>query len=73
MNAACSEALTIKRFSDTPMGIEWLRRRYNQENMEVVQGQHRVYRLSRRAVWVCKYRRRVLKSGVTDYIKQVIA
>ena len=44
------------------MEVECSRRRYNQEDMEVVQGQHRVYRLSCRAVWVCKYHRRVLKA-----------
>ena len=40
--------------------------------MEVVQGQHSVYRLSYHIVWVCKYRRRVLKPGVVDYIKKLL-
>ena len=40
------------------MAVEWLRQRYNQEDMEVVQGQHSVCLLNCRAVWVCNYRRR---------------
>lgn len=40
--------------------------------MEVVQSQHSVYRLSYHVVWVCKYRRRVLKPGVVDYIKKLL-
>ena len=40
--------------------------------MEVVQGQHSVYRLSYHIVWMCKYRRRVLKPGVVDYIKKLL-
>ena len=31
-----------------------------------------VYRLSYHIVWVCKYRRRVLKPGVVDYIKKLL-
>ena len=40
--------------------------------MECVQSQHSVYRLSYHVVWVCKYRRRVLKPGVVEYIKRVL-
>lgn len=40
--------------------------------MEVVQGQHSVYRLSCHIIWVCKYRRRVLKPGIVDYIKKLL-
>lgn len=39
--------------------------------MRVVQSQHSVYRLSYHVVWVCKYRRRVLKPGVIEYIKKL--
>ena len=40
--------------------------------MEFVQSQHSVYRLSYHVVWVCKYRRRVLKPGVVEYIKKLM-
>lgn len=41
--------------------------------MRVVQSQHSVYRLSYHVVWVCKYRRRVLKPGVVEYIKKIFS
>ncbi len=37
-----------------------------------MQSQHSVYRLSYHIVWVCKYRRRVLKTGVVEYIKKIL-
>ena len=40
--------------------------------MECVQSQHSVYRLSYHIVWVCKYRRLVLKPGVVEYIKKIL-
>ena len=40
--------------------------------MKCVQSQHSVYRLSYHIVWVCKYRRRVLKPGVVEYIKKIL-
>ena len=41
--------------------------------MEVVKSAHSVYRLQYHVVWVCKYRRRVLKPGVCNYLKRVLA
>ncbi|MBR3913519.1 MAG: transposase [Alphaproteobacteria bacterium] len=40
--------------------------------MECVQSQHGVYRLNYHVVWVYKYRRRVLKLGVVNYIKKLL-
>ena len=40
--------------------------------MKCVQSQHSVYRLSYHIVWGCKYRRRVLKPGVGEYIKKIL-
>lgn len=40
--------------------------------MEFVQSQHSVYKLSYHVVLVCKYRRRVLKPGVVEYIKKLM-
>ena len=40
--------------------------------MRFVQSQHSVYRLSYHVVWVCKYRRRVLKPGVVSYTKRLM-
>ncbi len=40
--------------------------------MEFIQSQHSVYRLSYHIVWVCKYRRRVLKPGVVEYMKLIM-
>ena len=40
--------------------------------MEVRVSGHSAYRLQYHIVWVCKYRRRVLKPGVTDYLRVVL-
>lgn len=40
--------------------------------MEFVQSQHSVHRLSYHVIWVCKYRRRVLKSGVVARMKRIM-
>ena len=36
--------------------------------MEVIKTAHSMYRLQYHVVWVCKYRRRILKPGVCSYI-----
>ena len=41
--------------------------------MEVITTGHSSYRLMYHVVWVCKYRRRILNSGVCEYLKQVLA
>ncbi len=41
--------------------------------MEYTKSAHSVYRLQYHVVWVCKYRRRILKPGVTEYLKKVLA
>lgn len=33
---------------------------------------HTVYRLQYHAVWVCKYRRRILRPGVCEYLRKVL-
>ena len=40
--------------------------------MEVRIAAHTAYRLQYHVVWVCKYRRRILKSGVRDYLHKVL-
>lgn len=40
--------------------------------MEVRIGAHSAYRLQYHVVWVCKYRRKVLKPGVSAYLKKVL-
>ena len=40
--------------------------------MEVRLGAHCAYRLQYHVVWVCKYRRRILKPGVRDYLEKVL-
>ena len=40
--------------------------------MEVVKTGHTVYRLQYHAVWVCKYRRRILRPGVCEYLEKVL-
>ena len=36
--------------------------------METIRSAHSVYRLEYHIVWVCKYRRRILKPGVCEYL-----
>ena len=40
--------------------------------MEVRISSHSVYRLQYHVIWVCKYRRRILKSGVRNYLHKVL-
>ncbi len=40
--------------------------------MEVRITAHSAYRLQYHVIWVCKYRRRVLKPGVRDYLHKVL-
>ncbi len=40
--------------------------------MEVRLGAHCAYRLEYHVVWVCKYRRKVLKPGVRNYLEKVL-
>ena len=40
--------------------------------MEVIKGAHSVYRLQYHVVWVTKYRRRILKPFVTEYLRKVL-
>ena len=40
--------------------------------MKVYRSAHSVYRLEYHVVWVCKYRRRILNSGLCAYIQQII-
>ena len=41
--------------------------------MEVRLSGHSAYRLQYHVVWVCKYRRRVLKPGVCEYLRKLLA
>ena len=41
--------------------------------MEAIKTAHSVYRLQYHVVWVCKYRRRILNSGVRGYIRKILA
>ena len=40
--------------------------------MEVRISAHSAYKLQYHVVWVCKYRRRILKSGVKEYLRKVL-
>ena len=40
--------------------------------MEVRISAHSAYRLQYHVVWVCKYRRRILKPGVRDYLHKLL-
>ena len=40
--------------------------------MEVFRSAHGVYKLQYHVIWVCKYRRRILKPGVCEYIKKML-
>ena len=40
--------------------------------MEVRVSAHCAYRLQYHVVWVCKYRRRILKPGVREYLRKVL-
>ena len=40
--------------------------------MQYKKSSHSVYGLKYHIVWVCKYRRRILKPGVTDYLEKVL-
>ncbi len=40
--------------------------------METYKGSHSVYRLQYHVVWVCKYRRRVLKPNMCSYLRRVL-
>jgi len=40
--------------------------------MEVRVSAHSVYQLQYHVIWLCKYRRRILKSGVRDYLQKVL-
>ena len=40
--------------------------------MEVRVSAHCAYRLQYHVVWVCKYRRRILKPGVAEYLRKVL-
>ena len=39
--------------------------------MRFIKSQHSVYQLSYHIIWTCKYRRRVLKPGVVEYLQRV--
>ena len=41
--------------------------------MEITKTGHSVYRLQYHIVWVCKYRRRILNSGLCGYFQKVLA
>ena len=41
--------------------------------MRVTRTAHSVYRLQYHVVWVCKYRRRILKPGLSSYLRKVLA
>ena len=40
--------------------------------MEVIKTAHSMYNLQYHVVWVCKYRRRILKPGVCSYIRKTL-
>jgi putative transposase len=40
--------------------------------MEAIRSAHSVYYLQYHVVWVCKYRRRILKPGVTAYMRKIM-
>ena len=39
--------------------------------MRFIKSQHSVYQLSYHIIWTCKYRRRVLKPGVFEYLRRI--
>ena len=39
--------------------------------MRFIKSQHSVYQLSYHIIWTCKYRRRVLKPGVIEYLRRI--
>ena len=41
-------------------------------SMKYTKSGHGIYRLQYHIVWVCKYRRRILKPGVCAYLKKVL-
>ena len=40
--------------------------------MKFIRSQHSVYQLSYHVIWTCKYRRRVLKPGIVEYIRRLL-
>jgi putative transposase len=40
--------------------------------MEYIKTAHSIYYLQYHVVWVCKYRRRILKPGVTSYLRKLM-
>ena len=40
--------------------------------MEVIRSAHSAYHLQYHVVWVCKYRRRILKPGVKAYMRKIM-
>jgi len=40
--------------------------------VEVVKTSHGMYRLQYHCVWVCKYRRRILRPGVCEYLQKIL-
>ena len=40
--------------------------------MEYTKAAHSIYYLRYHVVWVCKYRRRILKPGVTSYLRKIM-
>ena len=40
--------------------------------MEYIKTAHSIYYLRYHVVWVCKYRRRILKPGVTSYLRKIM-
>ena len=40
--------------------------------MKVIRSSHSAYYLKYHAVWVCKYRRKILKPGVVSYIRKTL-
>jgi hypothetical protein len=40
--------------------------------MEVIKTAHSMYCLHYHVVWVCKYRRKILKPGVCSYIRKTL-
>jgi len=40
--------------------------------MEVIKSAHGVYCLQYHVVWVCKYRRRILNPGVSEYLQRIL-
>ena len=40
--------------------------------MECIKGAHSVYCLKYHVVWVCKYRRRILNSGMCSYLEKIL-